>query len=86
MKTYCTQNDGNCSTCSLVNYGRDCRNNPVAPEIIDGYCSKCDIPVIYCAHRVNHHNSLAAKFNAAKLSDPNGDRFSPEEIAGFFSL
>jgi len=26
---YCTQNQGDCSTCSLVNYGRDCRNNPV---------------------------------------------------------
>lgn len=28
-KSYCTQNDGDCPTCSLVNYGRDCRNNPV---------------------------------------------------------
>jgi hypothetical protein len=26
---YCTQNNGNCKTCSLVNYGRDCRNNPI---------------------------------------------------------
>jgi hypothetical protein len=30
MKSYCTQNSGDCSTCSLVNYGRDCRNNPLA--------------------------------------------------------
>ena len=29
-KTYCTQNNGNCSTCSLANYGRDCSNNPIA--------------------------------------------------------
>lgn len=29
---YCTQNGGDCSTCSLVSYGRDCRNNPVAPK------------------------------------------------------
>jgi hypothetical protein len=28
-KSYCTQNNGDCSTCSLVNYGRDCNNNPV---------------------------------------------------------
>lgn len=28
-KPYCTQNDGNCTSCSLVNYGRDCQNNPV---------------------------------------------------------
>lgn len=26
---YCTQNDGNCETCSLVNYGRDCQNMPI---------------------------------------------------------
>jgi hypothetical protein len=26
---YCTQNNGNCTTCSLVSYGRDCRNNQV---------------------------------------------------------
>lgn len=29
VKPYCTQNNGNCSTCSLVNYNRDCQNNPV---------------------------------------------------------
>lgn len=29
MKNYCTQNEGQCTTCSLVNYNRDCRNNPV---------------------------------------------------------
>lgn len=28
-KPYCTQNDGNCDTCSLVNYGRDCKNNTI---------------------------------------------------------
>lgn len=28
-KPYCTQNNGDCSTCSLVNYNRDCQNNPV---------------------------------------------------------
>ena len=28
-KPYCTQNNGNCSTCSLVNYNRDCQNQPL---------------------------------------------------------
>ena len=28
-KNYCTQNSGKCSTCSLVNYGMDCANNPL---------------------------------------------------------
>lgn len=29
MKPWCTQNNGDCWTCSLVSYGRDCENNPV---------------------------------------------------------
>ena len=29
MKEYCTQNNGDCATCSLVNYGRDCQNIPL---------------------------------------------------------
>ena len=28
-KPYCTQNDGDCSTCSLKNYNRDCHNHPI---------------------------------------------------------
>jgi len=34
MKSYCTQNNGKCSTCSLVNYGRDCQNNPINDDYI----------------------------------------------------
>jgi len=26
MKPYCTQNDGDCASCSLSSYGRDCQN------------------------------------------------------------
>jgi len=33
-KDYCTQNDGDCDTCSLVNYGRDCQNNPTTGQMI----------------------------------------------------
>ena len=31
-KPYCTQNGGDCRTCSLTNYGRDCANNPL-PQV-----------------------------------------------------
>ena len=35
--SYCSQNGGDCSTCSLVNYGIDCMNNPVSDrEVING--------------------------------------------------
>ncbi len=30
IPTYCTQNNGDCEICSLVNYMRDCMNNPIS--------------------------------------------------------
>ena len=38
-KEYCTQNEGDCVTCSLVNYGRDCMNNPLTKKEL--YMVKC---------------------------------------------
>ena len=32
MKNYCTQNEGDCKTCSLTNYNRDCHNNPLTED------------------------------------------------------
>lgn len=29
MKSYCTQNNGDCTTCSLVSYNKDCMNTPI---------------------------------------------------------
>jgi len=40
MKNYCTQNNGDCGTCSLVNYNRDCHNNPLG---LVGDCAACAI-------------------------------------------
>jgi hypothetical protein len=53
-KNYCVQNDGDCSTCSLVNYGKDCRNNPVnnerlPPDVGDvSRCSNGGTPELTC--------------------------------------
>lgn len=44
MKSYCTQNNGNCKTCSLVNYGRDCHNNPLHGGPRPGAGSKKQAP------------------------------------------
>ena len=30
VPSYCTQNAGDCETCSLVSYGRDCMNEKVS--------------------------------------------------------
>jgi hypothetical protein len=29
FREYCTQNDNDCSTCSLANHDGDCQNNPI---------------------------------------------------------
>jgi len=29
FRDYCTQNDNDCSTCSLIKYAIDCMNNPI---------------------------------------------------------
>lgn len=79
-KTYCTQQDGNCKDCGLVNYGRDCRNNPIA-DVTDGYCNICDRPIIYCGHAANHHNAMAARINKARdVSEPVGST----DVMAFF--
>lgn len=39
MKKYCTQNNGDCETCSLVNYGRDCENVPLTETLFE--CESC---------------------------------------------
>jgi len=44
MKSYCTQNNGKCSTCSLVNYNRDCYNNPIHGGYRPGSGSKKQSP------------------------------------------
>jgi hypothetical protein len=31
-KDYCTENGGDCGTCSLVNYSRDCMNQELGSE------------------------------------------------------
>lgn len=33
MKDYCTQNNGDCASCSLSNYGKDCRNKPIEAKV-----------------------------------------------------
>lgn len=83
MKTYCTQNKGDCLACSLVNYGRDCANNPVAQHVTDGYCRDCNRPVIYCDHYFNYDASAKAKYNNCADNDTN--RPTQQEIDRFFN-
>lgn len=37
IKDYCTQNAGDCSSCSLTNYNRDFQNNPLTKNEPDGF-------------------------------------------------
>lgn len=70
---YCTQNNGYCDTCSLVNYGCDCHNNTIA-IVVDGYC-QCGYPIIYCnIHKTNHTESGRARMAAAKATEAPVDQ------------
>jgi hypothetical protein len=65
---YCSQNNGDCTTCSLVSYNRDCHNNSVA-RVADGRC-QCGRPVIYCdIHGANHAESYAARLEHCRQTD-----------------
>lgn len=44
---YCTQNNGDCKTCSLVNYGMDCRNNKLRR------CDMCGV-IMYADERSDY--------------------------------
>jgi len=82
--TYCTQKNGDCSDCSLVNHGRDCKNNPVSSGTDeDGYCKKCGRPVIHCGHWENYAAALNARLNRDKATETR-PKPAAEEIADFF--
>ena len=81
MERYCTQNNGYCENCSLVNYGRDCHNNPVA-IVEDGYC-QCGYPIIYCdTHKENHIESSRARLEAARAATPPVDQAAFNDFFG----
>jgi hypothetical protein len=72
MKSYCTQNDGDCQTCSLVNYGRDCYNNPIDEPDTTG-----QLVFAYCGHYLlksmiavdeGHYPDTKAELNVRKLN------------------
>lgn len=68
MKPYCTQNSGDCATCSLVNYGLDCANNPIATQNYDPI-----VPTTYDgfkgAQTINHIKKLIGPELAECLAD-----------------
>ena len=51
MKTYCTQNNGLCSSCSLSSYGRDCLNIEIDDSIIDECGNDAELTALVAAGR-----------------------------------
>ncbi len=58
MQTYCTQNNGDCRTCALVNHGRDCRNNLIAKR--EEICASCGLPADNC--RCDNHIEILSNY------------------------
>lgn len=49
----CTQAGGNCTSCSLVNYGRDCHNRPIVPLAWARMAAEMDQPTLAAKSEVN---------------------------------
>lgn len=71
----CQRVDGNCTVCSLVNYGRDCHNNPItnlewyrlgAEMSIKELSEKSGVPYITIA-KVEGGNAQAGNLTAKNL-------------------
>lgn len=71
----CQRKDGNCTLCSLVNYGRDCHNNPISN--LEWYRQMADMTQLQLAEisgvnvrqirRVEDGSSSAANLTAKNL-------------------
>jgi hypothetical protein len=70
-KSYCTQNNGDCSTCSLVNYGMDCGNNSI-PQAKSKGTKEDRVMAAYDGHKgrqtVAHIKKLIGKELADRLT------------------
>lgn len=70
-KPYCTQNDGDCTTCSLTNHGRDCQNHLGDDWAItvSGACPSFNgLELIAVAPHMTHtHNQARAYANYLEL-------------------
>ena len=84
MKSYCVQNNGDCGTCSLVNYGKDCMNEPVHQMTRQEARQRIED----AAHDIGPgcHDAWAGSCRQDKEEAVNRvvDGADPEEVAGEF--
>lgn len=79
--SYCTQNNWDCETCALVNYGLDCHNNRVVPA---GPCDNCGKPADGCHCGDYVDTSPLSESQKAKIAE-NYNPPSQTEIDDFFN-
>jgi hypothetical protein len=74
MKPYCTQNNGECATCALVNYGRDCANHEGADWAItvSGACPTFHGPELVAVLSWRETCIEAARRERARLEQEMG--------------
>lgn len=76
MKRYCVQNNGRCETCSLVNYGLDCANNPIETKPVkrlrgwDAAMASYD----------GHHGPVTVKAVLAQIPQELKERLTGHEL------
>ena len=70
---YCIQNNGDCKSCSLANYGRDCSNQPISSKRNSGHNGgrprhgfDAPIPAKYEREKVIRLEALAERLGRSK--------------------
>lgn len=75
MKNYCTQHEGRCWSCSLVNAGKDCMNNPVSWWLIADAAKEWGLS----ERQVSTLLKLGRVSGAERANDRNGTWRMPED-------
>ena len=79
--SYCTQNNWDCETCSLVNYNRDCHNNPV---VAPGMCASCGEGANNCHCGDYVDTAPLSEAQRARLAEVGNDGPTSDEFKAFF--
>lgn len=82
MRLYCTQNNGACDTCSLSNYGRDCKNEKIFLGL--DICDSCGATASEC-NCGDFVSTAPLNETEKRLLSSRTRKPSIEEIADFWS-
>ena len=87
MKIYCTQNFGDCETCSLVNYNYDCHNKKIERGVMyaDTINGKFDMTYADMLQQVRE-NPIFTNPGEVAFVGTDREEFTGTELLGILGL